>query len=441
MFKGKKVTIMGLGLLGRGVGDAIFLAQEGAELIITDLKTEEELKDSLKKLENFKNIKYTLGRHDFRDFEDRDFILKAAGVPLDSPYIAHAEKQGVEVLMSTALFAKLSPARIVGITGTRGKTTVTRMLHEILKIRYAGTKKQVFLGGNIQGMSTLPLVRKAKKGDIAILELDSWQLQGFGELGISPSVAIFTTFMPDHLNYYKNDLSKYFADKANIFKFQKSNDLLFTGEQIKTSPKFYDKFPKRANFVSGKNLPKDIKLQIPGEHNAYNAGLAYSAARGMGISLKVIKKGLESFRGVPGRLEKIRVYREVEIYNDTTATTPDALATALVALGRGKNILLIAGGADKGIDLKVLTKSFFAYAKHVVLLSGSGTERLIREKIIPTGISYSVHKGIKSAVREAVKYAEKGDIILLSPGFASFGMFKNEYDRGEQFSHIISALA
>jgi UDP-N-acetylmuramoylalanine--D-glutamate ligase len=132
-FKNKKITVMGLGLLGRGVGDVKFLAECGADLIVTDLKTEEELEPSLEKLEGLGNIKFVLGEHRFEDFRDRDFILKAAGVPLDSDFIEEARKNNVPVKMSASLFAKFSPSRIVGITGTRGKTTVSYLIYEILK--------------------------------------------------------------------------------------------------------------------------------------------------------------------------------------------------------------------------------------------------------------------------------------------------------------------
>ena len=147
-FEGKRVTLMGLGLLGRGVGDARFLAQCGAELIVTDLKSEAELADSLAQLKEFKNITYHLDGHSIEDFRNRDMIIKAAGVPLDSPYIAEARKSGIPVRMSADLFAQLSGAVIVGVTGTRGKSTVTHLIAHILKT--AG--HHVLLGGNVRGI-------------------------------------------------------------------------------------------------------------------------------------------------------------------------------------------------------------------------------------------------------------------------------------------------
>ncbi|MEK7104573.1 MAG: Mur ligase family protein, partial [Patescibacteria group bacterium] len=192
-FAGKKILMMGLGILGRGVNVAKFLAECGAELTITDLKTEEQLAPSLKKLKKFTDIKYVLGRHDLADFSGKDMVIKAAGVPLDSPYIAETRKNNIPVEMDASLFAKLAGGVIVvGVTGTRGKSTVTHLIYEIIK----SSGKKVFLGGNVKGLATLPLLKKVKNGDIVAMELDSWQLQGFEEAKTSPNVAVFTTFLP-----------------------------------------------------------------------------------------------------------------------------------------------------------------------------------------------------------------------------------------------------
>ncbi len=436
-FKGKKITVMGLGLLGRGIGDVVFLAEQGAELIVTDLKTADELAESLKPLKQFANITYVLGEHRLEDFRDRDFILKAAGVPFDSIYIAEAEKQGIPVEMSTALFAALTPATIVGITGTRGKSTVTHLLHTVLQEKYQGSETTIFLGGNVRGVSTLPFLAQAKKGDIAVLELDSWQLQGFRVRKISPHVAIFTTFLSDHQNYYKNDMQHYFSDKAAIFEFQNKDDVLIVGEQIAQQNFFKQSQSQiQSNIieVGGKDLPQDWTLKMPGEHNRYNAALAAAAAQVLGVEETIIKDACESFTGVPGRLELVTEIAGVKYYNDTTATVPDATIVALKSLGHQKNIVLIMGGADKKLDMSELIKVVPLYTKAVVLLPGSGTE------VIKAQLSDAFEAtSMKEAVEKAKSLATSGDVILLSPAFASFGLFKNEFDRGEQFNDSIKA--
>ncbi len=242
-FFGKRITVMGLGLLGRGVGDARYLAQCGAELIVTDLKTREQLAESVAELEKFLNITFVLGEHRLEDFRGRDLILKAAGVPLDSPYVAEAKKHHIPVRMSADLFMEIAGIPTIGITGTRGKSTTTHMVAAILE----AADRRVLLGGNVRGVSTLALLkdvlalhaphsgasgkRHAKQDVLAVLELDSWQCQGLAEAQISPDVAVFTTFYPDHLNYYTGNLDAYLADKASIFLCQKPEDTLVLGAQ------------------------------------------------------------------------------------------------------------------------------------------------------------------------------------------------------------------
>jgi UDP-N-acetylmuramoylalanine--D-glutamate ligase len=434
-FKNKKITLMGLGLLGRGVGDAAFLASLGVNLIVTDLKNSKQLSSSLKKLSKYKNIKFVLGKHRLEDFRNRDMILKAAGVPLNSPFVQEARKHRVPVEMSSALFARLSGLPIIGITGTRGKSTVTHLIAHILKT--AG--KKVITGGNVKGVSTLSFLPRANKYDFAVLELDSWQLQGFGEDKISPGLSIFTTFLPDHMNYYGNSMKKYFLDKANIFKYQNGGDVLITGRQAYPYIKKWGGKIDSRMIVADGNILKKWKFNLEGKHNAYNAAIAIKAAGTLGISDNVIKRALSTFKPVEGHLELIKNIKGIKIYNDTNSTTPDATVAALKAVGSGKNIILIAGGADKNLSTKELTRVIKKYAKEVILLSGTGTNKLISENPPLKKISRDFGN-IEDAVNYAYKTAERGDVILFSPGFASFGMFKNEYHRGAMLNKIVSKL-
>ncbi|MBI5400992.1 MAG: UDP-N-acetylmuramoyl-L-alanine--D-glutamate ligase [Candidatus Yonathbacteria bacterium] len=447
-FKDKKITMLGLGLLGRGVNVAKFLAGLGAELTITDMKDAEALAPSLKQLKKFKNIRYVLGGHKLEDFQKADCVVKAAGVPLDSPYIAEAKKNGIPVEMDASLFAKFTGATIVGITGTRGKSTVTHLLEYILTRAYP---KHVFVGGNVRGVATLPLLKKVKAGDIVILELDSWQLQGFGDAKLSPHIAVFTNFLPDHLNYYKGNMGKYFNDKENIFKYQNEDEVFIVGEQAAREIK--KRANPRASLGQGSKgcpwivakvalVPKTWKIQIPGEHNRANIACAILVCRELDVSSEVIKKGVESFAGVPGRLECVATVGGVKYYNDTTATTPDGNRVALEALGaKGKkNIVLIAGGADKELDYASMAKLVHKTVKGLVLIEGTATEKLLR--LIPKKTSYPVYivDSMKDAVEVARDFARRGDIVLLSPGAASFGVFKNEFERGDQFVKLVRKL-
>ena len=439
-FKGKKITLMGLGILGRGVNVAKFLAECGAELTITDLKTEDQLAPSLKKLSKFPKIKYVLGRHDPADFSGKEMIIKAAGVSLDSPYIAEARKNNIPIEMDASLFAKLtalstSNVDIIGITGTRGKSTVTHLIYSIIK----NSGRRVYLGGNIKGLATLPLLKKVKSNDIVVMELDSWQLQGFGEAKISPNVAVFTTFLPDHQNYYKNDMDRYFSDKANVYRWQKESDWFITGLRVAKFVKKNDKGGREGQRIIAekKNIPKDWKIKLLGEHNLANVALAAEAARKLGVKESTIKKSVEKFKGLPGRLEFIREAKGVKFYNDTTATTPEAVMAALDSLKESKGkIILIGGGADKNLEYDEYAKIVKKYIKVLILFRGLASNKII-SSLGKVKFPMEVFDNMKAAMKFAVANAKKGDIVLLSPGAASFGVFKNEFDRGEQFNKAV----
>ncbi|HEU4677118.1 MAG TPA: UDP-N-acetylmuramoyl-L-alanine--D-glutamate ligase [Candidatus Paceibacterota bacterium] len=433
-FKGKKITVMGLGLLGRGVGDSAYLARAGAELIVTDMKPAADLKESLQRLSSYPNITYVLGEHRMEDFIGRDIILKAAGVPLDSPYIAAARKDGAKIAMSGALFAKLSGVPVIGVTGTRGKSTVTHMIDHVL--RHATEGAAVLLGGNVRGVSNLELLERVEEGSLAVMELDSWQLQGFGEERMSPHISVFTNFMEDHMNYYKGDMEAYFADKANIFRYQEQADVLVTTRAVFERAEAFmretgEELTMDVRLVDASILPEDCLLSMPGEHNRLNAALAMEALRATSLTDEEIVDGLASFPGVPGRLEYLGTIDGVKVYNDNNATTPQATSEGLRAVADGKNIVLIAGGADKNIDLAPLVSAIGDHAKAVVLLPGTGTERLRGR------LDARVAKTLEEAVEEALRLASPGDVVLFSPGFASFGIFKNEYDRNDQFVNAV----
>lgn len=433
-FEGKKITILGLGLLGRGVGDARYLAQQGAELIVTDLKSKEDLAPSLAELAEFPNITYVLGEHREEDFIGRDFILKAAGVPDPSPYLSVARAAGTPIKMSASWFAELSEIECIGVTGTRGKSTTTHMLHAILE--QAGVP--TLLGGNVRGVSTLALLDEVMPEHVAVLELDSWQCQGWGESKMSPHITAFTTFYPDHLNYYKNNLDAYLADKANLFLYQRPEDFLILGAQCKEliEENYGERIPAHVVSVGAHDLRADWELLLPGEHNRYDAAVAVEAARALSIDDEDIRSALEAFKGVPGRLELVRERNGVKIYNDTTATTPDATMAALEAVDPEKkgSAVLIMGGADKGLDMSELIRAIPLHTKRVILLSGSGTSTISTR--VPGA---SIFDSLPAAVEEAMRFATEGDTILFSPAFASFGMFKNEYDRGDQFNALIAS--
>ena len=433
-FKNKKITITGLGVLGRGVGDTSFLAKFCDEIIVTDLKDETLLKSSIESLKKFNNIKYSLGGHKMSDFENRDFILKSAGVPFDSEYIVNAKKNNIPIFMSAGLVSKivmdtLPNVNIIGVTGTRGKSTTTHFIAHILE--KAGNR--VHTGGNIRGIANLPLLEQINDDDFLVLELDSWQLQGFGDLKISPNISVFTSFLDDHMTYYKNDKFAYFSDKANIFKYQKEYDVLIASKQAFEEIKKYSKDKVKATVPKIKNF--DMKLI--GEHNQISASLAYEVAFQCGIEEVTILDAISTFNGVEGRLEDMGVFRGVRVFNDNNATTPDAAIAGIKSINEKYNIkpIIILGGGDKGLGVSLLEDEIKINTKEHILLSGAGSDKLNLSK------EYT-YEELKDCVEKAFELAKEGDIILFSPAFVSFSKyFNNEYERNDEFVKLIKNYA
>jgi UDP-N-acetylmuramoylalanine--D-glutamate ligase len=472
-WEGKKVTVMGLGLLGRGVGDVAYIASQGAEeVVVTDMKSAAQLKESVEALaevqEKYKNLRFVLGGHREEDFVDCDMVLQAAGVPKENVYTGIAKEHGIPVYMSTALAAKWcmeQGAHIVGVTGTRGKTTVSHLIYSALKAR--ATRKlpsekssgralgepstrhflqelsggategsgNIFLGGNIRGVSTLQLLNEIAPGDTLVMELDSWQLQGFGDLTISPHVAVFTNLMPDHLNYYTT-MEEYFDDKAQIFLWQKAgeegsaSDVLICGAGVAEKVRSYA--PPVAPIVP-EVVKRDLKLK--GEHNQENAALAAAALRACGVSEKDVEEGLALCEPVEGRLQYVKTVHGVRIYNDNNASTAEATMVAIAAVKPEGPVTLVWGGSDKGVDMSALIRVVKQDATRVIFLPGTGSE-----KVLPDFPEAYLSNSMQDAVQKAIEVTPAGGVLLFSPAFASFGLFKNYYDRNDQFLAEVGKL-
>ncbi|MBN1325720.1 UDP-N-acetylmuramoyl-L-alanine--D-glutamate ligase [Candidatus Falkowbacteria bacterium] len=457
-FKNKKITIMGLGLHGGGLGVAKFLAKAGAKLTITDLKSKKQLASSIKKLKHFK-IKYVLGRHYMKDFIRADMIIQNPGVPRDSIYLKNAKKNKIPIETDLTLFFSLCPSKnIIGITGTKGKSTTTGLVYSIMKAH----KRDAVLGGNIR-ISPLESLSKIKNDTPIILELSSWQLEGLGRKKISPHYALVTNVLRDHLNTY-NGIADYASAKALIWENQKKNDFVVfnkdnpytrrMGKKAKSQVFWYSKKPlaknERGSFLRNgwivfKNSSeqekiisiKDIKLK--GEHNFENVLAAVAMAMVMAIPPKIICNNIKKFTGLEGRLEFIREVRGVKYYNDTTATAPDALVAALNSFKQ--KVVLLAGGTDKQLEFHEAAKAIKNKTRDLILFQGTATEKLLKE-LHKYGYKKKITlvKSMSEAFCEAKNILRKGDIFLLSPGAASFGIFINEFDRGDQFNKEVKKI-
>jgi UDP-N-acetylmuramoylalanine--D-glutamate ligase len=446
-FGGKRITVMRIGLLGRGVGDAAFLAAQGAEVLVVDSAPQSQMQASVDALAQYDNVTFKFGPYDSADFISADYVLVGAGTPLDAPELAAARVAGVPLKQSAAWFAELSGIPIVGITGTRGKSTVTHMIHHCLS---QVTGEDILLGGNVRGLSNLQLLNQVKPDSVCVMELDSWQLQGWGWLQMSPQIAVFTNFMEDHLNYYMKEgmtkeegMALYFADKANIFQYQEESGVLVTTPEVfaRAQGLVGATLGQEVVLADASIIPEDALLAMPGEHNRLNAALATEALKALSLTEEEIWPALATFPGVEGRLQYVGEQAGVKIYNDNNATTPIAVVRALQAVGNPatKNVILIAGGADKNIDPVELLSAIPQYCKTVILLPGTGTDTLT-ESLNDTPIDWSISESVSAAVEAGLAVGQPGDTILFSPGYASFGLFKNEYERNDAFVAAVATL-
>ncbi|MEK7512547.1 MAG: UDP-N-acetylmuramoyl-L-alanine--D-glutamate ligase, partial [Patescibacteria group bacterium] len=350
---------------------------------------------------------------------------------------AHKHKKNID--MDESLFAEYCPCPIIGITGTRGKSTTATLIWKILKENWENDKRKVYLAGNIQGEATLPLIDQVTKNDLVVLELSSWQLQGFGAKKISPQVAVFTNIFPDHLNYYKT-MREYICDKKFIFQFQTKRDFCVINAENNYTKNIKNEIHSKLIEFGKKDVPTSWRLSIPGEHNLENIAATLAVGKIFGLTKKQMRSSIESFSGLEHRLELIRTINDISFINDTTSTTPVAGVKALNSMI--KPTILLAGGATKNLNLTEFARAIAKKVKAVVLLEGTATNELYK-KICKHGGEHLIagrYDNFEKAIKHAHSLSLPGDIILLSPGCASFGMFKNEFDRGEQFKKIVKLL-
>jgi len=312
LYRGKKILVVGLGLQGGGAGVARFFAKLGAMVSVTDKKEKTKLTSSIKSLKG-RPIYYRLGKHNLKDFLEADLIMKGPSVPWTLPEIEKALDKGIPVDMELSFFTRHFPGTIIGVTGTRGKSTTTNLIYEVLK----KSGKKVHLGGSLPGISTIGLLEELGRDDIVVMELSSWALSGFHRSRISPHIAVFTNIYPDHLNYYTS-LEEYLNDKKAVAAYQEKGDYLvlnkryqneFSGLMSTVVPFDTDDFTDSLKYLKG-------------AHNLENAAAALKVGHIMGIEEKKAIDIISSFKGVPFRQETIAIKNRVIFVNDTTSTTP-----------------------------------------------------------------------------------------------------------------------
>jgi len=442
----KKVAVLGLGLEGQDLCQ--FLLKRRAKITVFDQKTASELGVVYKKLK-LQGVKFKLGKDYLKEsLTGWDFIFRSPGFYRFLPEIIEAEKKGVFVSSAAKLFFALSPARIIGVTGTKGKGTTASLIYQILK----EDGRDVHLGGNI-GQPMLSLLPKLKSTSTVVLELSSFQLMDFDQ---SPHIAVVLFITSEHLDYHKNK-DEYIRAKANIVHHQKKGDFAILNADDSTSSSFASLTPakifcfsrkKKINgtyvlrskiYLFDKIVGQTENLQLRGKHNWENVSAAILAASLVGAELKAIKKAVFSFTGLEHRLEPVRKFKGVEFYNDSFSTTPETAIAAIRAFD--EPIILIAGGSEKGSDFTQLGKEISQSSVKTLILIGEMAGRIKKacQKAKFKGQIIDQPKNMKEIVKLAFQKAKPGDVILLSPACASFDMFKDYKDRGEQFKKYAKA--
>lgn len=431
---------MGLGLHGGGAGAARFFAKRSKEVVVTDLKPKKDLQPSLAKLKKFKNIRYVLGRHRTKDFLGASLIIQGAGIPDNSSYLRAARKNHIPIDTDIGIFFERCPAPIIGITGSKGKSTTATLIAAMLKQKY----KKVFLAGNIR-ISVFDILPRITKDSMVVLELSSWQLEGLAHHKKSPHIAVITNILREHLNKYKN-FASYAKAKSYIFAFQKKTDYAVLNKNDLLLKKMARGITSKVLFF-GKTKTVIRNPNLQGEHNKANIAAAEIIASFYGISKTQQRRAIQKFKGLEGRLQYVGTKMGVSFYNDTTATMPDAAVAALKTLKpkKGGKVILIAGGTDKKLDFRELAQEIIKRVKILILLPGDATEKIKKMLLQQKGqklqrLQMYDASSMQNAVQMAYRRSKKGDTILLSPGAASFGLFQNEFDRGGQFVKIVKSL-
>ncbi len=431
-WRDQRVTVMGLGRFGGGIGVTRWLARQGAAVTVSDQAGREELVESISALDGL-DVRLHLGGHHESDMTGCDLLVVNPAVPLDSAYLVAARKAGVELTTEINLFLGRCRAPVVAITGSAGKSTTAAMTGAIL-----ASQRPTHVGGNI-GVSLLEQLEEIAPDHIVVLELSSFQLSYLPLLGRSPHMAVVTNLYANHLDRH-GSMAEYADAKKNIFRFQGADDVLVLNRNDAITASWQGQARGKVRFFSADE--KCFQLKLPGMYNQANAQAAWVAARQFGVERAAAAEALAGFAGLPHRLQLVCERSGVRYFNDSKSTAP---AEAIVALNGfpPRSVIAIVGGYDKGVGFGDLCLVMAARAKAVVTMGQTGEE--IARGVGAVRLEGQAPKVVKAlalaaAVRDARNLAVPGDVVLLSPACASLDQFKNYEERGETFVRLVGEL-
>ncbi len=452
-WKGKNLAILGLGREGFDL--AKFLLNLGANVTVLDSANRQKLGSRYQDAKKL-GAEFRLGPNYLNGLSSFDIVFRSPGIPLQLKEFRQAQKKGVKISSTTRLFFELCPAHIVGVTGTKGKSTTASLTHHLL----GGSKRRVYLAGNI-GHSPIPLLKKLRRSDWVVLELSSFQLEDLNE---SPEISILLNIVPEHLDRHKT-FSKYLLAKQNIYKHQKKNNILVASRDYPATRTAIQQAKGRVYPISTKQILKKgvylaggeiiyrnekgrrqvvapmSSMKLKGEHMWQNVLPAVAAAIVAGTPVKRIEGRLKSFKGLHHRLEIVRTIGKTIFVNDSLGTTPEAATAAALAFS-GMPKAMIIGGVAKGGDMKQLARTVAKANVELVVLIGQSANKFknIFKKFAPY-VPTKIMVKFDDAVKQAYTAVKKGGAVILAPACASFDMFKDAYDRGEQFSKIVGKIS
>ncbi len=435
-----------------GVYAALLAKKKGFNPFVSEISKDEEVEKFVKLLESEK-IPYEIGKHSFDKLDQFDTAVLSPGVPLNSDIARALKEKNIPIIGEMEFAYEMSPkTAIVSITGTNGKSTTTALTGLI----FEKSRFDSVYGGNL-GTPYSELLVHNPEPNVAVLETSCFQLETIEKF--HPKVAVFLNLTEDHLNRYKS-VDEYFYYKRRIFENQDSTDFAVLNyddervgklaDTIKSRPYFFSikEMPQRGVFLKNekvvfkdKNAEEELFpiaiTRLRGEHNVQNVLASVLSAKLMGVSNDVIESVVSTFTGLPHRLEEVRKVNGVLYVNDSKATTPDSVIKALNSFS--ENIVLIAGGSSKNNDFSEFARHLNGKVRKLILIGETSAD--IANAALDEGYSDIVFaSSLKEAVDIAQKVAKSGDVVLLSPGCASFDMFKDFEDRGEKFKQIVNAL-
>ncbi len=428
-WRGKRVTVAGLGRFGGQIAVARWLAGQGAIVLVTDQAPPEKLRDSIAQLADVP-VQWRLGEHRQSDFTDCDAVAASPAISPDNPYLQAATAAGVAITTEICLFVQRCGAPIIGVTGTKGKSTTTALLTRML-----ATNRRVFTGGNI-GHSLLLDLPAIQPTDCVVLELSSFMLHYLGLTGWHPRTGVITMLAEDHTQWHGTH-DAYLQAKRQLLAHQTAEEFAVLNRDNELCRAAAASTCAQVCWFGGDD--PSWQLSIPGRHNQLNAHAAYAAAAIYGISRDTAQQALGDFVGLPHRLQLVHQAGQMRFYNDSIATIPQAALAALHSFSPGR-VIQVLGGSDKHLPMDAMAREVAGRAKAALCIGATGPAiaKLVREAQGDCAVEEC--GDLQTAMRRAGQLAQGDDVILLSTGCASYDQFVNFEQRGNEFARLAQQL-